>query len=109
MAKCPELVIPIKTKIIPSKFQLGGTTITVEYVDKCSESSSDTDGQALYTKSKIELKKSDECSQDYKEFVFYHELVHHIFYAMSEDDLRKNESIVNRFATLLQQFINTME
>ena len=94
---------------IPKQLQLGGTTILVKNVDKCSETTNETDGQALYGKSLIELKKSYEWSQDYKDWVFFHELVHHIFYHMCEDDLRKNENIVSRFATFLQQAIKTME
>jgi hypothetical protein len=94
---------------IPKKLQLGGININIEHVDKCFESGKETDGQALYAQSKIELLKSKEFSDDYKEWVFWHELIHHIFNAMAEDELRKNEKIISQIATFLQQAIRTME
>ena len=94
---------------IPSKLQLGATTINVVKVDKCSDTTTDTDGQAFYGKSLIELKKDDTFSDDYKEWVFFHELVHHIFNSMEELELRKNEKLVGQFATFMQQAIRTME
>jgi len=94
---------------IPSKLQLGGQTIVVEKVKQITGEGTECDGMAFYCKNKIELKQDDGYSADYKEWVFFHELVHHIFNAMAEDDMRKNEKIVNQFATFLQQAIRTME
>lgn len=94
---------------IPSKLQLGVITINVIKVEKCIDSTSDTDGQAHYAKSLIEVKDDKTYSDDYKEWVFFHELVHHIFNSMEELELRKNEKLVGQFATFLQQAIRTME
>jgi len=108
MAIVPNLVIPIQLKI-PSKFQLGGSTITVDKVKQITGEGLECDGMAFYCKSKIELKEDETFSNDYKEWVFFHELVHHIFGAMDETELRKNEKIVSQFATFLHQAIKTME
>lgn len=97
---------------IPTKLELGGRTITVKYVDKCYEAETDVQGQAIYKKDTIELKnedKNDVHSKDYAEWIFWHELVHFIFYSMFEEELRQNENIISRFATFLQQAIKTME
>jgi hypothetical protein len=95
--------------IIPSKLQLGGTDIEVKVVEKCSEADCSADGMAYYGQSRIELVHKKEYSQSYKEWVFFHELVHQIFYHMDEDALRSNENLVNRFATFLHQAIKSME
>lgn len=94
---------------IPKKFQLGGITINVEKVKQISGEGNNVDGKALYANSKIELKEDKEYSNEYKEFVFFHELVHHIFNSLEEYELRKNEKIVSQFATFLHQAIKTME
>lgn len=94
---------------IPSKFNLGGSVINIEKVKQITGMGDDCDGMAFYAKSKIELKEDATFSDDYKEYVFFHELVHHIFSAMEENDLRKNEKIVSQFATFLHQSIKTME
>ncbi len=109
MATIAEIIVPIKYKMIPDKFQLGGATINVEKVKQITGESSECDGMALYCKSKIELKEDETFSIDYKEYIFYHELVHHIFNAMNENELRKNEKIVSQFATFLHQALKTME
>jgi hypothetical protein len=108
LATVEPLVIPIQLKI-PSKFQLGGSTVTVEKVKQITGEGLDCDGMAFYCKSKIELKEDETYSNDYKEWAFFHELVHHIFSAMDETELRKNEKIVSQFATFLHQAIKTMK
>jgi predicted SprT family Zn-dependent metalloprotease len=95
--------------VIPSKFQLGGTTINVLKVKQITNQSKECDGMAFYAESKIELDDDEKSSDDYKEYVFFHELVHHIFYQMAEDSMRKNEKITAQFATFLHQAIKTME
>jgi len=101
-------IIPIQLRI-PNKFQLGGATIKVERVEKCSDTNTDTHGQAVYQGSKIELKQDDSFSDDYREYIFLHELVHLIFDTLMEDELSKNEKLVGQIAELLQQAIKTME
>jgi len=108
MAISIPLVIPIQLKI-PSKFQLGGSTITVEKVKQVTGESSGYDGMAFYARGKIELKEDETCSNDYNEYMFFHELVHHIFNAMGEKELKNDEKIVSQFATFLHQAIKTME
>jgi len=95
--------------IIPKSLQLGGMTITVDKVKQITGEGLECDGMAFYARSKIELKEDETFSSDYKEWVFFHELVHHIFGAMDESELRKNEKIVSQFATFLHQAIKTME
>ena len=94
---------------IPKKFQLGGITINVNKVEKITDQTNECDGMAFYAKSLIEIRDDKDFSNDYKEYVFFHELVHHIFGSMEENDLRKDEKIVSQFATFLHQAIRTME
>ena len=94
---------------IPKKFKLGAITIAVNKVKKITDQTIDCDGMAFYDKSLIELKDNEESSNDYKEYVFFHELVHHIFNVIEEDSLRIDEKIVSRFAIFLHQAIRTME
>ena len=94
---------------VPSKFQLGGTTIKIKYVDKCFEANMEMHGQAIFTKGIIEILNDKNFSKDYQEQIFLHELVHNIFNAMSEDEMRVNEELVDQFATFLHQAIKTME
>jgi hypothetical protein len=108
MAIVTPLVVPIQLKI-PSKFQLGGSTITVEKVKQITGEGLECDGTAFYCKSKIELKEDVSFSSDYKEWVFFHELIHFIFNVMGEKKLRINEKIVDQFAAFLHQAIKTME
>jgi hypothetical protein len=95
--------------MIPASFQLGGSKIIVKKVAQITGEGTECDGMAFYCESKIELKEDEKFSEDYKEWVFYHELVHHIFNAMCEDDLRKNEKLVSQFATFLSQAMRTMK
>lgn len=92
---------------IPISFKLGGQTIQIKKVDKCSDAQPDCDGQACYAKSLIELKQDKEFSDDYKEWVYLHELFHFLFNNIEEYDLRKNEKIVSLLATSLHQVLKT--
>jgi len=94
---------------IPNKFNLGGTVINVEKVNQISGMGTDCDGMAFYSKSKIELKDDETFSSDYKDWVFWHELVHFIFDNCAEPELRTNEKLVDKVATALHQSIKTME
>jgi len=97
---------------IPTSLQLGGMTIEVQHVDKCRDNSIDVDGQARYADGIIEIKKGNETgkfTEQYKQYIFFHELVHHILNSISEEDLRHNEKFVSQFATMLYQAIKTME
>lgn len=94
---------------IPAKFQLGGSTITVDMVKQVTGEGSAVDGMAIYAKRKIELRQDTDVPVEYTEFVFFHELLHHIFDAMGENKMRENEKLVNQMALLLHQSIKTME
>lgn len=94
---------------IPTTFELGGRTIIVKDVKKCMGCDENVDGQAIYAKGIIELKDTMKSCKEYREFVFFHELVHHIFNHLAYDKLAKNESLVDGFADSLQQVIKTME
>jgi hypothetical protein len=94
---------------IPSKFQLGGSTIEVAMVDQITGEGRDIDGMAMYAKRRIELKNDPESTKQYKEWVFFHEVVHHIFNAIGESDMMQNEKLVDQIALLLHQAIVTME
>lgn len=94
---------------IPSKFKLGGSTIDVAFVDQITGEGSDVDGMAMYARRRIEIKNDSGSTQEYKEWVFFHELVHHVFNALGENELKSNEKIVDQVALLLHQAIVTME
>ena len=89
---------------IPKSFMLGGQKITVEE-KKIIDGNPDVDGMAIYNQQKIQLLTGTK--GDYREFVFTHELVHHILNQMGEIKLRKNERFVNLFATFLHQATKT--
>jgi hypothetical protein len=94
---------------IPDYFELGGRKIVVKYVKQCSNCEDHVDGQAVYAKGLIELKETTKVNKDYRDFVFFHELVHHIFNHTAYDKLAKDEALVDRFASALYQAIKTME
>ena len=94
---------------IPISFELGGSTIHVEKVKQCFESDISVDGYAIYSQSKIQIKEDKNYSHDYKQYIFFHELIHHLFNASSDDELRKNEKLVSELATFLHQAIKTMK
>jgi len=89
---------------IPKTFMLGGQTITVEAKDRI-DNDTDIDGQAIYAEQKIKM--LTKLKGDYRDFVFTHELVHHILDKMGERELRGNEKFVNLFATFLHQYMKT--
>lgn len=89
---------------IPKTFMLGGQTITVETKDKI-DNNPDIDGQAMYSAGKILI--LSKLKGDYRDFVFIHELIHHILNSMNEDKLKKNEKFVDLFATFLHQYMKT--
>ena len=96
---------------IPKSFQLLGQTITVEWMDRLIEDQ-DAVGESHYRKNRIVLQQHNDGivrPQTQSEATFCHELVHWIFFMMNEDDLRKNEKLVDVFGRLLHQALITME
>jgi hypothetical protein len=94
---------------VPERFELGGRTIIVRDVLRCSNCENDVDGQAVYAKGIIELKETTKSNREYREFVFFHELFHHLLNHLAYDKLAKDENLVDRLADALQQAIKTME
>lgn len=94
---------------IPLQFNLGCRTIKVISVSKCSGCDDQVDGQAVYARGVIELKDTTKLDKEYRYFVFFHELVHHIFNFLAYDKLAKDEALADRFADALYQAIKTME
>ena len=95
---------------IPTSFQLVGQTIQVEMLDQLLEND-DCVGQALYRKNLIQLQRSNATVMrpaTQIEATFCHELVHWIFFVLSEDKLRKNEQLVDQIGRLLHQALSTM-
>lgn len=94
---------------IPKQFDLIGRTIKVRNVERCMDCDSSVDGQAIYSNGIIELKISRDQCEEYKEFVFFHELVHHLLNAIAYDKLTKDETFTDRLAGVLYQAIKTMK
>ena len=95
---------------IPTSFQLFGQTIRVEMVEDLLENE-DATGVALYRKNMIQLQcPSAACNRPpvQAEATFCHELMHWIFYVIGEDELRKNEKLVDLIGRLLHQALSTM-
>ena len=101
---------------IPKSFKLMGKTIKVIF-DPLLVDQHRCDGMVDYSKELIILQPSTSgrpASEQGIEQVFYHELVHYLFY-LTEDDasddrlLHTRECLIERFSSLLQQAINTMK
>ncbi|MEI6215429.1 MAG: hypothetical protein WCP10_15100 [Desulfuromonadales bacterium] len=90
---------------IPSTFKLAGLTISVVF-DPLLHENRKLLGEAVYSKQQIVL-DSGICSQEQIEQNFFHELLHWIYFIMSEDELRQNERIVDLSAHMLHQFMVT--
>ena len=90
---------------IPKKFTLAGQDIKICFTDIIKEEPG-TDGLACYNENAIYLTKRN--SGGYQNWVFFHELTHHILNQMGEAELRSNEKFVDVFSTFLYQAIKTM-
>lgn len=96
---------------IPKTFELMGTKIEV-VEDADIMQNDDAMGMAVYRMDKIKIAPnvpSRFMSQDQKEHVFLHELMHWIFYKLNKDDLRKDEDLVDMISDLLHQAIKSAE
>lgn len=91
---------------LPSKFELGGQTITVILKDGMSKNNAH--GLSHYDAGEIwfdnQLKP-----EDLKGITFYHELMHFIFNTLGQETLRDNEGLVDSIGNLLYQAHKTME
>lgn len=95
--------------IIPTDFQLMGSTYEVKYVENLIEAQN-IYGLAEIQNNVVFLQESNEknpLSIEFIESTFCHELVHCILGAMGEDKLYNNERFVESFGGLLHQFFKT--
>ena len=103
-------MIPIAFKI-PASFWLYGQKIHVSMEPRLIDEQ-DCVGEALYRQNLIHLQCNSASVNrpvSHIEISFFHELMHMIFNALNEDDLRKNEQLVDGMAHLLHQAFITME
>ena len=104
------MLIPMAFKI-PASFWLYGQKISVVMVPALIEEQ-DAVGEALYRHNVIRIQGNTESVHrpgSHIEATFLHELIHMILYALGEDDLRKNEKLVDGMARLLHQAFITFE
>lgn len=89
---------------IPQNYRVGGTTMQVRIVDRCSDNAF---GECFLGAGYIEIaetvNKDDKQSADSKVNTFYHELVHSILDTMGYSDMSKDEKFVNCFAGFLTE------
>ncbi len=95
------------SSIIPKSFWLGGLKIDVHF-DESLVVEKNVIGQASYTAQEILIDPSVAPLQ-FVEQSYLHELVHWIFYMMSEQELCNNERLVDLFAHFLYQALSTAE
>ncbi len=90
-------------KKIPSKYQVGGTTIEVRMVERCT---SNWVGSALLAAGRIEIankfNKDELQSESCKVNTFYHELTHTILDIMGSE-LSDDEKFVKTFSSFLTE------
>lgn len=94
---------------IPKSFKLFGKTVKVKQVRNLNNDQG-WQGEANYKDGTIKIQKNCDgytLSEDLREQIFYHELVHHILVNLGENDLNSNEQFVDTFSSLLHQSIKT--
>ena len=91
---------------LPSKFQLGGQTITILLKDGMS--TTDAHGLCRYDAGEIWF-DSNIKPDDLKGITFYHELMHMLLNTLGQDAMRDNEGLVDSIGNLLWQAHKTME
>lgn len=101
------------SKFIPRSFNLGGTKVKVEVVDRLSGNML---GTCSTSQSVIQIAKQymidNECREQSSQSItntFYHELVHGILQMMAEFELDENEKFVQNFANLLCEAMKSAE
>lgn len=104
----------MKTINIPSKFNLFGQTITVEYDQSLLQNG--IVGQAQYKNNKILLQPSSEIQYRTRQQIeesFLHEVVHFLLYTADRGNcdppLHSREYLVEIISGLIHQALSTME
>lgn len=99
-----------KYKKIPSSFQVGGTKINVQHVERCDDNAA---GLSLLIGGYIQIadlcNKDSVQSEDSKRNTFFHELCHCILDTMGEGELSRNETFVSSFAGFLTEAMHNAE
>jgi hypothetical protein len=91
--------------VIPKKFQIFGQTYKVKQVVKIDKEGSWGEHDA--SKNTIKIKKS--LTQEQKEQVYLHELMHCMFESLGYDALDRDEILVDTMAKALHQILITSE
>ena len=98
---------------IPKKIKVGGIEYQIRKMKKRQVDEIDgeyipvADGRVNIDKQFIEFLFDPDIKQDYKEFIFFHELTHLLFYYAWTGKTKswKDETEVNNFAFLLYQVL----
>ena len=99
----------MKSKLIPKSFELGGVKWSV-VKDNSIDYTDNATGLCELYKHKISLSdkvNNVDLSSEKTEQSFYHELVHSILYTMHYTELNKDEDFVDRFGTMLHQYMKS--
>lgn len=85
---------------ITASVKIGGITYKVIECTNPSEENSNVDGQILYQKQELRLKK--DMAIDYKESIFIHEIIHGI---LELTGIEQDENLVIRLSNAIHQVI----
>lgn len=94
---------------IPERFILLSQEIKVEFVDDLVQDHQAI-GMSKFKENRIILQRpslSYKITKDQVELTFYHELFHFFFHSIGEEDLNRNEKLVELMGNLLLQFNKT--
>jgi uncharacterized membrane protein len=97
----------MENSLIPSKFTLGGSEYNVEYVDP---KMGKTVGMFDSIEGKVYIAtafEGRECSKDYMEASFFHELIHGMFDHTGKTSLSADEELVEGLSHMLHQYMKT--
>ncbi|WP_206460231.1 hypothetical protein [Anaerovorax sp. IOR16] len=88
---------------IPKKVKIGGSEYVVEWVNRPCESNSCVQGEISYTDTKIRIKNDEGFSQDYKDYIFIHEVLHGLMFhaGLDQDD----ETVIRTLSFAIHAFI----
>lgn len=88
---------------IPSEFQVMGHTITVKFVSKSFAEELEFLGRYNHLEHTLELKRGMTDSQTLH--TFFHEIMHCVLDSLNEEELSKDEKLVDNIGGLLAQAI----
>ncbi|RPJ58245.1 MAG: hypothetical protein EHM12_08150 [Dehalococcoidia bacterium] len=95
---------------IPKSFYIFNHKINVEICDKILDER-DRVGEADFRQNKIRLvnKQKHNIPDSQQAQTFFHELLHHCFNQLNEEELNSNEKLIDNMAGVLAQAFETME